>query len=108
MAASHARGASAHIFLHVLMLSLEAALAMATPASDQEQLLKLLVERGSFDSYDLSQELVKDHQAVVGTIKSLHSLGEVRMTTLYLNKLNMTKLQDIECYPFLSLEIFIN
>ena len=50
---------------------------MATSGSDQEQLLKLLAERGSFDSYDLSQELVKDHQVIVGTIKSLHSLGEV-------------------------------
>lgn len=50
---------------------------MATSASDQEQLLKLLAERGSLDSYDLSQELSKDHQVIVGTIKSLHSLGEV-------------------------------
>lgn len=56
---------------------------MATSASDQEQLLKLLAERGSFDSYDLSQELVKDHQVVVGTIKSLHSLGEVRATSKF-------------------------
>lgn len=51
---------------------------MATTLSDQEQLLKLLAERGSFDSYDLAQELHKDHQAIVGTIKSLHSFGEVR------------------------------
>lgn len=51
---------------------------MATTVSDQEQLLKLLAERGSLDSYDLSQELDKDHQAIVGTIKSLHSLGRVR------------------------------
>ena len=50
---------------------------MATSESDQEHLLKLLAERGTLDSYDLSQELHKDHQAVVGTIKSLHSLGEV-------------------------------
>ena len=51
--------------------------AMATAASDQEQLLKLLAERGSFDSYDLSHELHRDHQTIVGVIKSLHSLGEV-------------------------------
>ena len=55
---------------------------MATPVSDQEQLLELLAERGSFDSYVLSQELIKDHQAIVGTIKSLHSLGEVRVLKL--------------------------
>ena len=50
---------------------------MATYVSDQEHLLKLLAERGTLDSYELSQELAKDHQAIVGTIKSLHSLGEV-------------------------------
>ena len=52
---------------------------MATSGSDQEQLLKLLADRGSFDSYDLSVELGRDHQVVVGTIKSLHSLGEVNI-----------------------------
>ena len=69
---------AAHIFHHVLEIKLAALVrTMATSGSDQEQLLKLLAERGSFDSYDLSQELVKDHQVIVGTIKSLHSLGEV-------------------------------
>ena len=41
---------------------------MAT-RSDQdigEQLLKLLAERGSVDSYQLSQELQKEHQLIVG------------------------------------------
>lgn len=47
-----------------------------------ERLLKLLAERGSFDSYILSQELGKDHQQVVGAIKSLHSLGEVSVITI--------------------------
>ena len=43
----------------------------------REKLLKLLAVRGSFDSYQLSQELGKDHQQVVGAIKSVQSLGEV-------------------------------
>ena len=63
---------------------------MATSTSDQEHLLKLLAERGTLDSYDLSQELHKDHQTVVGTIKSLHSLGEVSSDmneVPYVNKL---------------------
>ena len=40
-------------------------------------LLKILASRDSFDSYKLSGELGKDHQQVVGAIKSLQSLGTV-------------------------------
>ena len=40
-------------------------------------LLKVLEERGRFDSYELSKELDKDHQYVVGVIKSLQSVGSV-------------------------------
>ena len=56
---------------------------MATK-SDQdigEQLLKLLAERSSVDSYQLSQELQKEHQLIVGAIKSLQSLGNVSTQT---------------------------
>ena len=56
---------------------------MAT-RSDQdigEQLLKLLAERGSVDSYQLSQELQNKHQLIVGAIKSLQSLGNVSTQT---------------------------
>lgn len=67
---------------------------MATPGRDQEQLLKLLAERGSFDSYDLSQELVKDHQVIVGTIKSLHSLGEVSKFICCASYLSVLKTLD--------------
>lgn len=44
-----------------------------------ERLLKILATNGSFDSYQLSQDMGKDHQQVVGAIKSLQSLGEVRL-----------------------------
>ena len=40
-------------------------------------LLKLLETRGSLESYEISRELGKDHQHVVGAIKSIHSQGEV-------------------------------
>ena len=33
--------------------------------------------RGSIDSYEFAKELQKDHQVIVGAIKSIHSLGEV-------------------------------
>ena len=52
----------------------------ATPDGDTmlvERFLKILAERGSFNSYELSEELRCDHQLVVGTIKSVQSLGEV-------------------------------
>ena len=42
-----------------------------------DNLLKLLAERGSLDSYEYSKETGCDHQAVVGAIKSLESLGDV-------------------------------
>lgn len=42
-----------------------------------DNLLKLLAERGSLDSYQYSQESGCEHQAVVGAIKSLESLGDV-------------------------------
>lgn len=42
-------------------------------------LLKVLNERESFDSYVLAQELGKDHQQIVGAIKSVQSQGEVSL-----------------------------
>lgn len=54
-----------------------------------EGLLRILASRGSFDSYDLSQELTKDHQQVVGAIKSLQSLGEVSIDPYLLARVNV-------------------
>ena len=47
-----------------------------------EVLLKLLANRDSFDSYKVSKELGKNHQQVVGAIKSLQSLGTVSCAAL--------------------------
>ena len=38
-----------------------------------EVILRVLEERESVDSYELSRELEKEHQVVVGIIKSLQS-----------------------------------
>ena len=51
---------------------------MATKVDDvAELILRTLRERGSVDSYDLSAEVGKDHQLLVGAIKSLQSIGDV-------------------------------
>lgn len=42
-----------------------------------EVVLKTLEHRGSVDTYELSVEIGKDHQLLVGAIKSLQSLGNV-------------------------------
>ena len=39
----------------------------------------LVAERGTLDSWEYSIECCKDHQLVVGAVKSLESLGEVRL-----------------------------
>jgi len=74
-------------------------LKAATDGDLGERLLRVLGERGSFDSYELSLELGKDHQLVVGAIKSVQSLGEVSLlhwywcsVTLYLFSIEGTAL----------------
>ena len=56
---------------------------MAIKELTAEEILKLLEEREVLDTYDLSQEFNKEHQQVVGTIKSLSSLGDVSKSTNY-------------------------
>ena len=58
---------------------------MATETSSvlqAEDILKLLKERDVLDTYDLSLEFKVDHQQIVGTIKSLSSLGDVSILIL--------------------------
>ena len=45
-----------------------------------ELVLQELKKKESLDSYEFSRETGRDHQLVVGAIKSLESLGEVRGT----------------------------
>lgn len=61
--------------------------AMAAETSSvlqAEDILKLLKEREVLDTYDLSLEFSTDHQQIVGTIKSLSSLGDVRMICTFM------------------------
>ena len=39
--------------------------------------LEALEERGSIETFEFSKELGKDHQSVVGSVKSIHALGDV-------------------------------
>ena len=51
-------------------------------SKDQELILSKLEERGKLDSYEFSKEFSKDHQAIVGAIKSLQSVGNVSFTSV--------------------------
>ena len=42
-----------------------------------ERLLQLIAERDQIDTLDVAKELNIDHQKIVGTVKSLQSLGDV-------------------------------
>ena len=52
---------------------------MAVKEVTPEDLLKFLADRGSLDSYSYAQKTGSEHQAVVGAIKSLESLGDVSL-----------------------------
>ena len=53
-------------------------LEMAVEGDLVQLLLRTLGEKESVDSYKLSVEIGKDHQLIVGAIKSLQSMGDVR------------------------------
>lgn len=44
-----------------------------------ELILLTLQQRRQLDSYEFSKEVDRDHQAIVGAIKSLQSVGNVSM-----------------------------
>lgn len=44
-----------------------------------ELILQTLEQRGGLDSYEFSKELSREHQTVVGAIKSLQSVGNVSL-----------------------------
>ena len=39
--------------------------------------LEALEERGSIETFEFAKELGKDHQSIVGSVKSVHALGDV-------------------------------
>ena len=60
-------------------------------AAHAEKVLQYLAENGPVDSVILSQIWNEDHQKIVGTVKSLLCLGEVR-NCIYLNLCSMQHL----------------
>lgn len=44
-----------------------------------EQILEIVAERSVLDSYQYAHELGKNHQEIVGVVKSLESLGDVSL-----------------------------
>ena len=47
-------------------------------ASLLEEILKAIDQQGQLDTYEYATTTGRDHQTVVGAIKSIESLGEVR------------------------------
>lgn len=47
--------------------------------------LETLEERGSLETFEFAKELGKDHQAIVGSVKSIHALGDVSERTVHIS-----------------------
>ena len=47
--------------------------------------LETLQERGSLETFEFAKELGKDHQAIVGSVKSIHALGDVSERTVHIS-----------------------
>ena len=47
--------------------------------------LETLEERGSLETFEFAKELGKDHQAIVGNVKSIHALGDVSERTVHIS-----------------------
>ena len=51
-------------------------LKMGTHAIDK-LVLEAIEEKGSIETFEFAKELGKDHQSIVGSVKSIHALGDV-------------------------------
>lgn len=45
--------------------------------------LEAVEERGSIETFEFAKELGKDHQAIVGSVKSIHALGDVSVIVVH-------------------------
>lgn len=50
---------------------------MGTQSLDR-LVLEAVEERGSIETFEFAKEVGKDHQSIVGSVKSIHALGDVR------------------------------
>ena len=62
-----------------------------------EQILQILEQKGRLDSYKFSQETNRDHQSVVGAIKSLQSVGNVSESTELVSEGHLEHLHKANC-----------
>ena len=49
---------------------------MGTQSLDR-LVLEAVEERGSIETFEFAKECGKDHQSIVGSVKSIHALGDV-------------------------------
>lgn len=49
---------------------------MGTQSLDR-LVLGAVEEKGSIETFEFAKELGKDHQSIVGSVKSIHALGDV-------------------------------
>lgn len=59
---------------------------MGTQSLDR-LVLEAVEERGSIETFEFAKECGKDHQSIVGSIKSIHALGDVSLK-FFRNKLH--------------------
>lgn len=52
---------------------------MGTQSLDR-LVLEAVEERGSIETFEFAKEVGKDHQSIVGSVKSIHALGDVSKT----------------------------
>ena len=62
---------------------------MGTQSLDR-LVLEAVEERGSIETFKFANECGKDHQSIVGSVKSIHALGDVSFT--FLSEENCIKL----------------
>lgn len=49
---------------------------MGTQSLDR-LVLEAVEEKGSIETFEFAKEIGKDHQSIVGSVKSIHALGDV-------------------------------
>lgn len=49
-----------------------------------EEILKAIEARGSLDTYEYATATNRDHQSIVGVIKSIQALGDVSLVLMVL------------------------
>lgn len=54
---------------------------MGTQSLDR-LVLEAVEERGSIETFEFAKECGRDHQSIIGSVKSIHALGDVSFKSL--------------------------